>query len=162
MPGPLNEHDLPKCSGIFFCLSCNAGQRCNRENNTIWLPKPSLILLRASLWEDGSQGNKLPWAASTHKLALKLEKEKNWTHLRISLASIGLRTTLYVISTPFQPLLNVDTGKQRFPDGGTSMISGFIELTGNSFCRRWTIQMLIQLGSHLGGSNPILSSDNAF
>ena len=41
------------------------------------MPKPSLIHLRASLWEEGSHGCKLPWAASTHKLALQLGKEKN-------------------------------------------------------------------------------------
>ena len=40
-----------------------------RENSTIWLPKQSLIDLRSSLWEEGSQGCKLHWAASTHKLA---------------------------------------------------------------------------------------------
>ena len=49
-----------------------------------------------------------------------------------------------VISTPLQPLMDVDCGKQRFPDGGSFMISGFIELTANSFGLNWTIQMLIQ------------------
>ena len=34
-----------------------------------------------------------------------------------------------VISTP---LLNVDSGMQRFPDGGCSMTSGYIEFTANS------------------------------
>ena len=48
-----------------------------------------------------------------------------------------------VISTPLQPLLNVDSVKHRF--GGSSLISGFIELTANSFGRNWAIQMLIQL-----------------
>ena len=38
-----------------------------------------------------------------------------------------------VISAPLKHLLNVDSGKQRFPDGGSSMISGIIELTANSF-----------------------------
>ena len=65
-----------------------------------------------------------------------------------------------MISTPLQPLLNVDSGKQRFPDGGSSMISDFIELTANSFGRDWTVQMLMQPSSHFGGSNPMLSSHN--
>ena len=38
-----------------------------------------------------------------------------------------------MISTPLQPLLNVDSGMLRFPDGGSSMISGFVELTANNF-----------------------------
>ena len=38
----------------------------------LWLPRPSLMYLRASLWECC----KIPWAASTHKLALQLRKEK--------------------------------------------------------------------------------------
>ena len=66
-----------------------------------------------------------------------------------------------MISTPLQPLLNVDSGKQRFPDGGFS-ISGFTEHTANSFSKNWIIQMLIQLGSHFGGSSPMVSSHNAF
>ena len=65
------------------------------------------------------------------------------------------------ISTPLQSLLNVDIGKQRFPEGGSSMIPGFIELTENSFGRNYTNQMLIQLRSHFGGSSPLLSSHNA-
>ena len=67
-----------------------------------------------------------------------------------------------MISTPLQALLNVDSGKQRFPDGGSSMISGFIELMSNSFGENWTIQMFIQFSSNLGGSSPMLSSKNAF
>ena len=55
--------------------------------------EPSLIHLCASLLEEGSQGCKLPWAASTHKHALHLEKEKNWTRRRRSPVSIGLQTT---------------------------------------------------------------------
>ena len=38
-----------------------------------------------------------------------------------------------------------------------ALISGFIELTSNTFSRYWTIQMLIHLSSHFGGSSPILS-----
>ena len=38
-------------------------------------------------------GCKLPWAASTHKVALQLGKEKNWTARKISHASIGLQTS---------------------------------------------------------------------
>ena len=55
-----------------------------------------------SLWEEGSQGSKLPWATSTHKLALQLAKETNWTRKRISLASIGLQNSscdLYTTAT---------------------------------------------------------------
>ena len=52
---------------------------------TIWLSKLSLIF--DSLWEEGSQGCKLPWATSAHKLALKLGKEKKWTRRRILLVS---------------------------------------------------------------------------
>ena len=59
-----------------------------------------------------------------------------------------------VISTPL--LLNVDSGKQRLFDGGTSMISGLNELTANSFGWNWTIQMSIQLSSHIGGSSPTM------
>ena len=42
------------------------------------------------------------------------------------------------------------------------MISEFIELTANRFGRNWTIQILIQLNSHIGGSRPVLSLHNAF
>ena len=41
------------------------------------------------------------------------------------------------------------------------MISGFIELPAKSFGRNWTIQMLIQLGSHFGGGSLMFSSHNA-
>ena len=51
--------------------------------------------------------------------------------------------------------MNADSGKQRFPDDGSSMISVFIRITANSFDRNWTIQMLIQLSSHFGGSSPM-------
>ena len=37
----------------------------------------------------------------------------------------------------------------NFPDGGSSIISGIIELAANSFGRNWTIQMLIQFSSGL-------------
>ena len=55
----------------------------------------------------------------------------------------------HVISKPLQPPLNV-------------MIHGFIEFTANSFGRNWTIEMLIRLISHFGGSSSMLSSHNAF
>ena len=48
-----------------------------------------------------------------------------------------------------RPFLNVVSGKLRFPDCGSSMISGFIELTTNSFGRNWTIQMPIQLSIYI-------------
>ena len=62
-----------------------------------------------------------------------------------------------VISTPLQPLLNVDSEKQKFLDGSSSMISGFIELTVNIFGWNRIIQMLIKLSSHFGGSSPMFS-----
>ena len=67
-----------------------------------------------------------------------------------------------VISTPLQTDLNANSRKKRFLDGGSFIISGFIKFTANSFCRNWTIQMLIQLSSHFGGSSPMISSHNAF
>ena len=121
-------------------------------NDWIWLPKASLIHLRASLWEEGIQSCKLLWAATLHKLALQLGE--------YHLLSLVFRPAL-LISTPLQPLLNVNSGKQRFPDGGPSMISGFIELTANCFGRNCTIQMLIQQSSHIGGSSRMLSFHNA-
>ena len=90
-----------------------------------------------------------------------LEKRKNGLVGEYSLLLLVFSPAL-VISTPFQPLLNVDSGRQRFPDGGSSMISSFIELTANSFGRNWTIQMLTQLSSHFGCSSPMLSSHIAF
>ena len=60
-----------------------------------------------------------------------------------------------VISTVLQFLMNVDSGKQRFPDGGSSMISGFIELTANRSDVHSTRQSVF-------GSSQMLSSRNAF
>ena len=71
-------------------------------------------------------------------------------------------TPVLVISTPLQHLLNVDSRKHSFSDGGSSMISGFNKFTANFFGRNWTIEMLIQLKSHFRGSSPMLSSRNAF
>ena len=90
---------------------------------------------------------------STYKLALRLGKETNRTLLVCRLA--------LVVPTSLQPLLNVDSGKKKFPHGGSSMMSVFIELAANSFGRNWTIQILIQLGSHFGGSSLMLSSHDA-
>ena len=66
-----------------------------------------------------------------------------------------------MISTPLQPLLNIDSGKQRFPDSGSSTIPGFIELAPNSFGRTWIIQILIQLSRNFGGSSQVLYFHNA-
>ena len=86
-----------------------------------------MIHLCASLWEESSQSLMLPCAASTHKLSLQLGKRTElvgYWHL-----------TAFVISTSLQPLLNIVSEKQRFHDGGSPMISGFIELMSNSFGR---------------------------
>ena len=91
-----------------------------------------------------------------------LEKIKIGLVGEYHLLSLVCRPAL-VISTPlFQPLPNVDIEKQRFPDGGSFMISVFIELTANRFSRNYTIQMLIQLSSHFGGNSPILSLYNSW
>ena len=63
------------------------------------------------------------WAASLWKTELVGE------HHLLPLVCIPA----LVISIPLQPLLNVDSGKQRFPDGGSSMICGFTDLKSNSF-----------------------------
>ena len=79
---------------------------------------------RASLWEGSSQGCRIPWSASIHKLTLQLGKEKNGIVGEYRSLPLVCRLAL-VISTPLQPLLNVDSGEQRFPDAVSSMISKF-------------------------------------
>ena len=76
IPGLLDEHDLLRCSGNPCCWFYHTGQRWDRENSTIWLPKPSLIHLRASQWEDASQSCNLLWTASTHKIDWSWEKRR--------------------------------------------------------------------------------------
>ena len=111
-------NDLPKCSGNLCCWSYQAGQRWDRENSTIWLSKPSLIHLRAPLWEEGSQSCELPWSASAQTRPAVGERE-NRTRQKISLSTIGLQTNPCDLYT-LQPLLNVASGKQRCPDGGST------------------------------------------
>ena len=67
-----------------------------------------------------------------HKLALQLKKEKTGLVGEYHLLPLVYRPAP-LISTPLQPLLNVDGGKQRFPNGGFSMIFGLIELSANIF-----------------------------
>ena len=90
---------------------------------------------RASLWEEGSQGCKLPWAASTPKLALQLGKEKNWTRWRILLASWSADQPLW--SLHHQNLMNVDSGKQRFLNVCFSLVveTGLFRCWYNSIVR---------------------------
>ena len=89
---------------FFCCWSYHAGQQWNQENSTIWLSKSSL----ASVWEEGSQGPHINSPYSWGKIKIRLVVEY---HLLQSVCRPAL-----VSSTPLQLLLNVDIGKQRFPD----------------------------------------------
>ena len=81
---PLDEHNLQNVQ-VILAVDSTIGQRWDRENFTIWLPKPITDPLPCFDHWEGS--------ASTHILALQLGKEKNWILHRISLASIGLQTS---------------------------------------------------------------------
>ena len=88
MPGSLDEHDLPKCKVILAVgptMQSNDGTeripRCGCPNHH-W----STFVLHCG---------------STHKLAMNLGKEKNWTRQRISLVSVSLQTSPSLMANSF-------------------------------------------------------------
>ena len=68
MPRPLDEHDLPKCSGNPYCLTVDPREFHDIADQTFTKPPPFFTVGRR-------QGCKLPWVPSTNKLALQLGKE---------------------------------------------------------------------------------------